>query len=125
MRRTILLVLACALACVPAAWAAKPKTKTTVTIDAVFLASGQTHWSGDLKSAKKACKDGRKVVIYRVRPGADAKVGSTKGFKGLSDDGYYWTHFEMGAAPPGKYYAKVAATKKCRGAQSKTMAGPA
>jgi hypothetical protein len=77
MKRAVLLAAACVVACVPAAWAAKPKTKTTVTIDAVFLASGQTHWSGDLKSAKKACKDGRKLVIYRVRPGADAKVGST------------------------------------------------
>jgi hypothetical protein len=119
------LAVVCLTACVPAAWAATKKTKTTVTIDAVFLASGQTHWSGDLKSAKKACKDGRKVTIYRMRPGADAKVGSTKGFKGLSDNGYYWTHFEMGAAPAGKYYAKVAATKKCRGAQSKAMQGPA
>ena len=123
MKRVVLLALVCAMACVPAAWAGG-KAKTTVTIDAVFLASGQTHWSGDLKSARKACKDGRRVLIYRARPGADVKVGTTKAFKGMVDNGYYWTHFEVGAAPSGKYYAKVKPTKRCQGDQSKSLKGP-
>ena len=84
MKRVILLALFCALACVPAAWAGA-KTKTTVTIYAVFLASGQTHWSGDMKSASKACKDSRRVLIYRARRGADLKVASTRSSKGLVD----------------------------------------
>ena len=123
MKRVVLLALVCAMACVPAAWAGG-KAKTTVTIDAVFLASGQTHWSGDLTSARKACKDGRQVLIYRVRPGADAKVGTAKSSKGLVDNGYYWTYFKTGAAPTGKYYAKVKPTKKCQGDQSGTLKGP-
>ena len=124
MKRVLLLTLVSAVACVPAAWAGT-KTKTTVTSDAVFLASGQTHWSGDMKSARKACKDKRRVLIYRARPGADVKVGSTKSFKGMVDNGYYWTYFKVGAAPSGKYYAKVKPTDKCQGGQSKTLRGPA
>jgi hypothetical protein len=123
MKRVLLLALLCAVACVPAAWAAG-KTKTTVTIDAVFLASGQTHWSGDMKSARKACKDRRRVLIYRQRPGADVKVGSTKSFKGMVDNGYYWTYFDVGAAPSGKYYAKVKPTDRCQGDHSGTLEGP-
>ena len=123
MRRVVLLALVSVLVCVPAAWAGA-KTKTTVTIDAVFLASGQTHWSGDMVSARKSCKDGRRVLIYRVRPGADVKVGSTKSFKGLADNGYYWTYFKQGAAPAGKYYAKVKPTDRCQGDRSGTLKGP-
>ena len=123
MKRVVLLALVAAVACVPTAWASG-KTKTTVTIDAVFLASGQTHWSGDMKSARKACKDRRRVLIYRARPGADVKVGSTKSFKGMVDNGYYWTYFKTGAAPSGKYYAKVKPTDKCQGDESGILKGP-
>jgi hypothetical protein len=108
---------------VPAASAAG-KTRTTVTIDAVFLASGQTHWSGDLISKRKACKNKRRVLIYRERAGADLKVGSTKSFKGMVDNGYYWTYFQMGAAQKGKYYAKVKPTETCAGDRSPSMTGP-
>ena len=123
MKRAIVLAVLCGLVCVPAAWSAG-KTRTTVTIDAVFLATGGTQWSGDLKSAKKACKKGRRVLIFRQRPGADVKVGSTKAAKGLSDNGYYWGYSEPGAAPTGRYYAKVKPTAKCKGDTSGTLSGP-
>ena len=122
MKRAVLVVMACGLACVPAAWGADKK-KTTVTIDAVFLASGQTHWSGDIFSPRKACKNNRRVLIFRARSGADEKVGSTKSFKGLVEKGYYWTYFEEGAAPSGKYYAKVKPTDKCKGDRSGNYTG--
>ena len=123
MKRAILLALACALACVPAASAAG-KTRTTVTIDAVFLGSGQTHWSGDIMSPRKACKKGRRVLIFRKRPGADEKVGSTKSYKGLSDNGHYWSLSKPVAAPVGSYYAKVKPTDKCKGDVSGSYTGP-
>jgi hypothetical protein len=123
MKRVVLLALVSAVACVPAAWAGG-KTKTTVTIDAVFLGSGQTHWSGDMKSARKACKLRRRVLIYRARPGADVKVGSTRSYKGMVDSGYYWTYFEEGAAPSGRYYAKVKPTDRCQGDRSESLRGP-
>jgi hypothetical protein len=123
MKRAVLLVMAGAMACVPAAWGAA-KTNTTVTIDAVFLGSGQTHWSGDLMSPRKACKNERRVLIFRARSGADQKVGSTRSFKGMVDNGYYWTYFEEGAAPSGKYYAKVKPTDTCQGDRSGSLQGP-
>ena len=106
MKRVVLLMMVSALACVPAAWAGG-KTKTNVTIDAVFLGSGQTHWSGDIESTRKACKNKRRVLIFRERSGADLKVGSTRSSKGLVNNRYYWTYFQLGAAPSGRYYAKV------------------
>ena len=123
MKRAIVLAVLCGLVCVPTAWSAG-KTKTTVTIDAVFLATGGTQWSGDLKSAKKACKKDRRVLIFRQRPGADVKVASTKAVKGLSDNGYYWNYSEPGAAPTARYYAKVKPTAKCKGDTSGTLRGP-
>ena len=123
MKRAALLSVAAVVAFVPAAFGAG-KSETEVTIDSVFLASGQTHWAGDIESTRKDCKDGRTVLIFRKRSGRDAKVGKTKSFKGISDNGYYWTYYEEGAAKKGKYYAKVKATDKCAGDRSTTLTGP-
>ena len=102
----------------------RAKTKTTVTIDAVFLASGQTHWSGDVTSARKACKDKRRVLIYRARPGADRRWARRSRPRVGEQRLLLGTHFKVGAAPSGKYYAKVKPTDKCQGGQSKTLKGP-
>ncbi len=123
MKRVLLLMTASALACVPAALGAD-KANTRVTIDSVFLASGQTHWAGDIFSPRKACKNNRRVLIFRVRPGKDEKRGSTKSYKGSAQPGYFWTYFEQGAAPRGKYYAKVKPTDLCQGDRSETLTGP-
>ena len=82
-------------------------------------------WVDDIISPRKACKNRRVVLIFRTRPGADAKVGSTRSYKGMVDNGYYWTFFKEGAAQSGRYYAKVKPTDKCQGGQSKTLRGPA
>ena len=123
MKRVALLSIGAAIAFAPAASAAG-KAETTVTIDSVFLASGQTHWAGDIESTRKDCKDDRTVLIFRKRSGADDKIGKTKSFKGMSDSNYYWTYFEEGAAKQGKYYAKVKATDNCEGDRSTTLEGP-
>ena len=119
MKRAILLAVAGALVCVPAAWGAK--APTTVTIDSAFYASGQTHWAGDIFSPSKECKNKRRVLIFRVRDGADQKMGSTRSFRGITDrKNYFWTYFQQGAAPRGKYYAKVKPTDTCQGDRSGT-----
>lgn len=122
MKRALLAVVtAVALACVPAAWGGE-KANTTVTIDSAFYASGQTHWAGDINSPLKECKNKRRVLIFRVRPGADAKVGATESFRGITDrKNYFWTHAKDGAAPRGKYYAKVKPTDACQGDRSGTI----
>ena len=123
MKRAALLVTAIAMACVPTA-SAVAKTNTTVTIDSVFLASGQTHWAGDIMSPRRACKNQRLVLIFRARVGADLKVGSTRSFKGMVTPGYFWTFFKVGAATRGRYYAKVKPTETCEGDRSGTLTGP-
>jgi hypothetical protein len=97
------------------------KTRTTVTLDGIFAVPIETHWDGDLKSARKACKKRRKVQVFRVRPGADQKIGSTRSYKGKVDNGYYWSLVKDGIAPAGDYHAKVRPTDKCRGDRSPTL----
>jgi hypothetical protein len=123
LKKAALLALAGLALCVPAAWGAG-KARTTVTIDSVFLGAGQTHYAGDISSPRKACKNNRRVLIFRARPGADEKVGSTRSFEGLAEPGYYWTYSETRAAPTGRYYAKVKPTKRCKGDRSPSLAGP-
>jgi hypothetical protein len=123
LKRTVLLTMLCALACATAASAAD-KASTKVTIDAVFLGAGDTQWSGDIFSSRKVCKDDRKVLIFRARPGDDEQVGATRSYKGLSQPGYYWTFAKPGAAPRGNYYALVKPTDRCEGDRSGTLLGP-
>ena len=111
------------VAFVPSA-SATTKARTTVTIDAVFLSAGQTHWSGDIRSPRKGCKLDRRVFVYRARPGADEKVFSTKSYKGLTAPTHHWSDFVTGAAPHGSYYEKVKPTNKCKGDRSTSLQGP-
>jgi hypothetical protein len=122
MKRAVLLVIMGAVVCVPPTASAGEKANTTVTIDSAFYASGQTHWAGDIMSPLKECKNNRRVLIFRVRSGDDAKVGSTRSFRGVTDrNNYFWTHFEQGAAPRGRYYAKTKPTDTCQGDRSGTI----
>ena len=123
MRLALLLVVAIAMACVPAALAAD-KTRTTVKLNSIVLGGGQTSWGGPISSPKKGCKNNRRVLVFRVRPGKDEKRGSTKSYKGLVAKGYFWSYSEQGAAPTGQYYAKVKPTDVCKGDKSATVFGP-
>ena len=117
MKRVALLAMTIALACAPAVWAGS-KANTKVTIDSAFLAPGETQWAGDIFSPRRACKNQRLVLIFRVRPGADQRIGSTRSKRGISNPGYFWTHSKPGAAPAGLYYVKVKPTAACQGDRS-------
>jgi hypothetical protein len=121
MKRAVLLAIAAVATCAPAAWGGE-KANTTVTIDSAFFASGETQWAGDIMSPLKACKNERRVLLFRVTSGPDEKVGSTKSFRGLTDrKNYFWTFSERGAAKRGKYYAKVKPTDTCQGDRSENI----
>jgi hypothetical protein len=109
-----------ALACVPAAWGGG-KANTRVTMDAAFLNPDGTYWSGDIFSPRRACKKERRVLVFRVRPGADQKIGATKSYKGTDQPGYFWTLFKEGVLIRGKFYAKVRPTDVCQGDRSGTL----
>ena len=111
------------MTCVSAASAAD-KARTNVKLDSVVLGGGQTSWGGPISSPKKACKNKRRVLIFRVQPGKDAKLGATKSYKGISAKGYFWSFSQQGAAPTGQYYAKVKPTDNCKGDKSETVFGP-
>ena len=121
MKRVILLALLLLVAVSVSSASARGKTATTVTLDDVFVVPVETHWDGDVKSRRKACKNHRTVLVFRVRPGADQKMGSTKSYKGKVDSGYYWSLVKDGVAPAGDYYAKVKATDVCKGDRSPTL----
>ena len=117
MKRAVLVALGVAVACVPVAWA-DGKANTRVTIDSAFINPGETLFAGDIFSPRKACKNDRRVLIFRVRPGEDQKIGATRSYKGSAQPGYYWTHSEPGLAPAGNYYSKVKPTERCQGDRS-------
>ena len=121
MRRIAVLAVAIAVACVPAAEGAGRKATTRLTIDAVFNAPSGTYWSGDIFSGRKACKNKRLVVVFRVRPGADQKIGQTRSFKGMVNNNYYWTMNKPGIYS-GNFYAKVKPTARCKGDRSGLLA---
>ncbi len=80
-------------------------TKTTVTINA----NGDPR--GKVKSTKASCVEGRKVKVYRVKPGADDKIGDDN-----ADSDGAWSIGNPGGG--GKIYAKVSRTNGCAGDKS-------
>ena len=120
MKRAALLAMVIAMAFVPAA-SASGKANTRLTFDSVFQQPSETLFAGDIFSPRTACKDQRLVLIFRVRDGADRKMGSTRSYKGTHQPGYYWVYGRDGLAPRGKYYAKVKPTDACQGDRSQTL----
>jgi subtilisin-like proprotein convertase family protein len=69
----------------------------------VTLKRTKKHFKGRLKSGFAPCKAGQKVQVWKVRPGADLKVGTAK----TSGAGSYKLKRK---AKAGKYYALAQAT---------------
>jgi hypothetical protein len=120
MKKVGVLVLAAAMACVPAALA-RGKADTKVTLDNIEVTPGGTIWTGDIFSSDRACKNKRQVLVYLVQDGKDEKIGSTRSYKGMSQPGYYWSLEKDGIPDPGNYYAKAPATADCQADKSDTM----
>ena len=78
-------------------------------------------FSGELVSSRESCESGRKVVLYKQKGSnrnrrKDKKVGSD--IAQPNGDAGMW-HVDSG--PTGKYYAYVAATRKCKAALSRSI----
>jgi hypothetical protein len=78
-------------------------------------------FSGELVSSRESCESNHKVVLYKQKGGSrnrrkDKKVGSD--IAQANGDAGMW-HVDSG--PTGKYYAYVAATKKCKAAVSRSI----
>jgi len=94
------------------------KASTRVTLDFIQPTPSGTIYTGDIFSSRKACKNRRQVLVFRVRPGADQKIGSTKSYKGKAQPGYYWSYVQDGLPQDGDYYAKTKPTDACKGDRS-------
>jgi hypothetical protein len=113
-----LLVGVVALICAPVA-SAGGKADTRVTLDPhIEITPYGSIWTGKISSSKRACKHKRQVLVYRVRDGADKKLGSTISYESIASPGYYWGYDQDGIAPAGKYYAKVLPINGCNGDRS-------
>jgi hypothetical protein len=106
--------IAVVLLCVPAA-SAGGKASTRVTLDFIQPTPGETLYTGDIFSSRKACKNKRKVLVFRARPGADERIGATRSYEGKAQPGYYWTLAKDGLPAGGDYYSKVQPTDRCKG----------
>lgn len=109
---TMLLAAAASLALAVPASAAK----TGISLSIQAQSSG---FFGFVKSKKSSCHSGRKVTLYRKTSKGNKKVGSDTAQP--NQDGSQWS---VSASTRGKYFAKVSATKSCKGATSRTVSGP-
>jgi hypothetical protein len=57
-------------------------------------------------SGHPACRSGRRVRLFRQRPGDDRLMGATRSGTSPGDGPGYWV-IKPDAVPPGRYYAKV------------------
>jgi hypothetical protein len=80
----------------------KYNTKLTITHEGHRNPNGHVLWHGGVESKVRKCMNGRRVVLFKQRPGADRKLGASR------------THLEGGlglwgvtAPPNGHVYARV------------------
>ena len=81
----------------------------------------RSGWQGRILTKSSACAYKRLITVWEVRPGADRKLGSTRGKRSIINGTahYHWDFVKVGyLAKTGRTYAKMAATSKCQGAQS-------
>ena len=123
---------------VPAASAGVHKydTKLTITRELVPGPNGEVFWHGFVKSdrdrnpeyhyakAVRKCMEGRRVVLFKQRPGADRKLGTDRSNFDPDANKGKWG---LLARPVHLVYARVRAKVRdgyvCRADRSKTVGG--
>ena len=63
--------------------------------------------------SRKRCADGRRVIVFRARPGKNEKIGSTRANGAVGA----WSVLDSEKAN-GTYYAKAPETPECEGDKS-------
>lgn len=92
---------------------AAQRAETTVTIKAEGL-----DLSGQVKSPRPLrCAEGRKVVVFKVRPGDDLRFATDNA--SLNGDRYEWSTGNTGTQ--GRFYAKAPRTDRCQADTSRTV----
>ena len=71
----------------------------------LFAAAGPQYW-GWVESAVRKCMEGRKVVLFKQRPGADRRLGKDRSFIYGADQHGQWLIIGLGGEGR-RLYAKV------------------
>ena len=105
-------------------FAAKGNTKVVWDDEGAFETYDGSAFEGFV-DAKTKCYTSRRITVYKVRPGADKKMGSTK-----TTPVPFPFRVSWGILKPGykvkaseRFYAKTPATSKCKGGRSPTING--
>jgi len=109
-RLSVLLVVALAVALLPAAPAVGASYSTKVIVS---LKTPAFH--GKLKSSRSACTTNRTVKLFRKKSGPDRLLGTDK-----SNAQAKWS-IPLGKLSRGSYYAKASAKGSCKSAKSKVL----
>lgn len=95
---------------------------TSVSIQRVERPA-QDVFKGKVTAPDARCFQNRRVILFRVAPGADTKLGVDR-----SEDNGNWSIDVEGGAPAGDYYAKAprkaAGADTCGAAKSATVTVP-
>ncbi len=113
LKRTAPAVMLAAIAALVLPASSLADARTRVTIGAYVTGAGlDDYFTGELSSPRASCEVGRKVTVYRKKPGRDARIGSDRSFEGKGDT-VAWIVVEEEAAT-GYYYAKAKKTDRCK-----------
>jgi hypothetical protein len=113
MKRALLIAAAVGLIAPSGAAAA---TNSRVTIDDFTYAEPESTFVGQVFSPKKACKNHRKVTLFRKDSGPDQRIGADKTER--TGDSYSWS-IDFVLKEGGPYYAKIKTGDGCEGDRSK------
>jgi hypothetical protein len=117
------LVAVLAVGLIGGGFAAATTFKTTVTIHFTPNPYYGDKFNGKVKSKKKFCKKHRKVIVFRKKPGPDAKFGSD-----FTNKKGNYVVAPGKTAKSGNYYAVAKKKKKgktvCKKGVSKTIFVP-
>lgn len=116
----------------PASPAIAKPAKTKVTIGYTYfeiVGNEAEFFAGEVKSKKDKCEVGRKVKVFRKKPGKDESYGEATSTREMDAENGSWFRALSGTtvgpeAENGKYYAIVTASNGCEKAVSDTIKVP-
>ena len=118
MGRRVAVAVVLALGVVAGNVSAGGKAGTTVNFTHLIpTGSDGSYFEGSITSSKKACKNDRKVVVFRQKNGDTVKIGSTQSERN-ANLGYKWVLEQSEHLQNGTYWAKAPETDVCKADKS-------
>jgi hypothetical protein len=101
-------LLATALLCLAVAAAAVAHTRTFPTGSSFGYDPAREDFLGEINfgTGPRGCQSGRRVRLFRQRPGDDRLMGATRSGTSPGDGPGYWV-IKPPSVPAGRYYVKI------------------